>query len=199
MRIARLVGIVATISLALTLSWAGDVPRSARLAKDSGNQFLSAKKYAGAIDWYFEALKLHPRYPEAHYNLGLAFLKGYKAMGPALHHFEMYLRLTPDAQDRKSVEALVTALRERAAPMPAEAGIVVRVVAGRLLVSGGDWVEPGDRIDVAEKGQDPCACLLADYVYPGCVLTQRIWDEETLERMKPGLVAVNTSEGFPGR
>jgi tetratricopeptide (TPR) repeat protein len=193
MRTAHICGLLVSVTLLTQAAWAGGIPRSARLSKESGNQFLAAKNYAGAIDWYFEALDLYPKYAEAHYNLGVAFLNGYKAARIAAHHFEMYLKLADDDADRDSVEKMVAALKKRAPPLPEAEGQVLRVVAGRLLVSGADWVEVGDRIEVAEPGQAPCACLLASYVYSDCVLTQRIWKEETLELMKPGLLAVNIS------
>lgn len=177
-----------------TSGWAGDVPRSARLVKDAGNQFLAAKKYADAIDCYFQALELCPEFSETHYNLGVAFLKGYNATRLALHHFEHYLALEPGAADRESVQALAAALRERVKPVPEKRGEVVAVVAGRLLVAGADWVKPGDRIEVSAQGEAPCAQLLADYVYPDGALTQRIWDESTLNQVRGGMLAVNASD-----
>ncbi len=194
MKLSRLV-IACAIAAALSSgAGAAGIPRSARLVKDAGNQFLSAKKYADAIDCYFQAIELYPEFAEAHYNLGVAFLKGYQAVNLSFHHFRTYLELDPYAGDRESVEALLEALAERMEARPKGRGEVIRVIAGRLLVSGGDWVQPGQEIEVAEKGETPCACLLASYVYPDSVLTQRIWNEDTLERMRPGLVAVNASD-----
>jgi len=194
MRQYRFLGAVATLALAAQIGWADGVPRSARLVKDAGNQFLAAKSYSDAIDCYFQALQLYPSYSEAHYNLGVAFLKGYNEIRLTIHHLDQYLKLAPNAPDRQSVDALLVALRERLDSVPEVRGQVLRVIGGRLLVSGGNWVKPGDRIEVAKRGEDPCACLLADYVYPDCLLTQRIWDAQTLELMKPGFVAVNSSE-----
>ena len=170
---------------------AAEIPRSARLMKDGGNQFLAAKKYADAIDSYFQALDIYPDFAEAHYNLGVAFLKGYKQLGLARHHFQRYLELSPGAPDAESVRALVSSLGDRVQPTPSARGQVLGVVGGRLLVSGSEWVKSGTRIDVAERGKQPCASLTADYVYPDCVLTQRVWDEKTLDALKPGLVAVS--------
>ncbi|MBI5015070.1 MAG: tetratricopeptide repeat protein [Deltaproteobacteria bacterium] len=187
--------LVAALSICLlTLSaTAGDIPRAANLVKETGNQFLSAKRYADAIDSYFQALEICPDYPEAHYNLGVSFLKGYKAFKLARYHFQRYLDLSPTADDRESVLALVNSLAEHTTRPPDGDRTVVEVVAGRLLVSGTGWVKQGDRIEVAEKGKDPCACLIADYVYPDGVLTQRVWDERTLETIRPGLLAANVS------
>ncbi len=193
---------LASLAVAVLLAgsaWGGDIPRSARLVKDAGNQFLAAKKYADAVDAYLQALQLSPRFAEAHYNLGVSFLKGYQANGLALHHFSEYLKLTPDASDRESVEALVAALRARLDPVKPERGRVIGVVAGRLLVGGGDWARVGDRLEVAAQGQAPCAVLLADYIYPDCVLTQRVWDERALEAVKPGFVAVAAAGGQPAQ
>ena len=191
MRGARLLGLAAAAVLAVNMAWAGDIPRSARLVKDAGNQFLAAKRYADAIDCYFQALDIYPEFAEAHYNLGVSFFKGYQAMGLARYHFDQYLQLAPNAPDYDNVQALSQALAGRAKPMPSEQGQVIATVGGRLLVSGAKWAKPGDRIEVAEKGSDPCACLLAEYVYPDAVLTQRVWDESTLDKIRPGLVAAN--------
>lgn len=169
-------------------------PRSARLVKDAGNQFLAAKKYADAIDCYFQALDLYRDFPEAHYNLGVAFLKGYKALNLALYHFERYVEIDPEAADHENVQALISALRTRVAPLPQGSGQVIGIVAGRLVVSGTNWVERGDRIEIADRGEPARARLLADYVYPTCTLTQRIWDEDTLSSIKPGALATNVSD-----
>lgn len=182
-----------------TSSWAGGVPRSSVLMKDSGNRFLEAKRYADAIDCYFQALELSPAYSEAHYNLGVAFLRGYNAFPLALYHFEKYLALEPEAEDAESVGALVTTLRERSRPPGARPGEVLGVVAGRLVVAGGAWVRPGDRLQVAHKGEPPCAHLLAAYVYPDRVLSQRIRDPAVLEQVREGMLAVNTAERLTAR
>jgi len=186
---------VAALSLCLIAlsASAGDIPRAARLMKESGNQFLAAKKYADAVDSYLQALQICPDYPEAHYNLGVSFLKGYKAFKLAGYHFQRYLEVSPTAPDRESVSALVSSLAERTPPTTGGARTVVGIVGGRLLVAGAGWAKAGDRIDVAEKGKDPCVRLIADYVYEDCVLTQRVWDEKTLETIKLGVLAVNAS------
>lgn len=195
----RFLGILVAATLAASPVWAADPPRAARLAKDAGNQFLASKQYADAIDFYFQALEIHPDFPEAHYNLGVAFLKGYQASGLAAYHFASYLALKPDADDRENVAALAAALKERAVPVPADRGKVIGVLAGRLLVSGGDWVRVGERMEVAQKGKAPSAVLLAIRVYPDCVLTQRVWDDRALEAMGPGMVAVNASDRLLSR
>lgn len=168
---------------------AGEVPRAARLMQESGNQFLAAKKYADAVDSYFQALESYPDYPEAHYNLAITFLKGSKEYRLARHHFEKYLELSPEALDREDVQALVTTLADRAPPLDPKEQQVLRVVGGRLLVSGTGWVRPGDRIVVGEPGKAPSARLMAQYVYPDCVLTERVWNDRNLDALKPGLVA----------
>ncbi len=167
-------------------AWGVDVPRSARMIKEAGNDFLAAKRYADAIDCYLQALEIYPDFAEAHYNLGVAFLKGYRAYHLARFHFERYLALRPEASDREDVETLVDALAEREAPLPSEPGRVVAVVGDRLVVSGKEWIRPGERIEVVD-GEVPCASLVAQYVYPDCILTQRIRDARTLERIQPGL------------
>lgn len=193
MRGARVFAIVIAAALLACSAWAGDVPRSARLVKDAGNQFLAAKRYADAIDCYFQALKIYPEFAEAHYNLGVSFFKGYQAMGLSRYHFDLYLQLAPDAPDYDNVLALSQTLASRAKPLPKKEGQVVATIGGRLLMSGADWAKPGDRIEMAEKGNAPYARLLAEYIYPDGVLTQRVRDKDTLDRIKPGLVAANLS------
>ena len=157
--------------------------------QETGNQFLAAKKYADAIDSYFQALESYPDYPEAHYNLAVCFLRGSKEYRLARHHFEKYLELSPKASDREDVQALVATLAERVPPLDPQAREVVSVVGGRLLVGGTDWVRVCDRIEVGETGKSPNARLLAQYVYPDCVLTERVWSDRSLETLKPGLMA----------
>ncbi len=179
-------GILVVAGLLATGTRAADVPRSARMIKEAGNDFLSAKRYADAIDCYLQALEIYPDFAEAHYNLGVAFLKGYRAYRLARYHFERYLALEPGAPDRQDVETLVAALAQRESPLPGEPGRVVAVVGDRLVVSGRGWIRPGGRIEVVD-GDTPCATLMAQYVYPDCILTQRIRDARTLERIQPGL------------
>lgn len=194
MKIRRAVASAVALVLLAGAALGAEVPRSARMMKDSGNQFLAAKKYADAIDAYLQALQIYPDYADPHYNLGVAFLRGCKALNLARYHFQRYLDLSPHAADREEVSALVASLSERASTAPVAPRTVLQVVAGRLLVGGGDWVRTGDKIEVADTAKQPCASLIADFVYPDCVLTQRVWDEKTLEAIKPGLVAVNTSQ-----
>jgi tetratricopeptide (TPR) repeat protein len=165
------------------------IPRPVRRIHETGNQFLAAKKYADAIDSYFQALESYPDHPEAHYNLAVCFLRGSKEYRLARHHFAKYLELSPESKDREDVQALVATLAERAPPLDPEARQVVSVVCGRLLVSGADWVRVGGRIEVGEIGKSPSARLFAQYVYPDCVLTERVWSDRSLETLKPGLMA----------
>ncbi len=88
---------------------------------------------------------------------------------------------------------MVEALAGRVTPLTEEPGMVLGVIAGRLLVSGGRWADRGDRIEVAEEGKAPRACLIAESVYPDCILTQRVWDASTLGSLRSGLIAVNTT------
>ena len=185
-RTVALYGMLLVAGLLATGARGADVPRSARMIKEAGNDFLSAKRYADAIDCYLQALEIYPDFAEAHYNLGVAFLKGYRAYRLARYHFEQYLALEPGAPDREDVETLVDALAQREKPLPDEPGRVVAVVGDRLVVSGREWIRPGERIEVVD-GETPCASLVAQYVYPDCILTQRIRDARTLERIQPGL------------
>jgi tetratricopeptide (TPR) repeat protein len=181
--------LVAALCLAALSAVGSDVPRSARMMRESGNQFLAAKKYADAVDSYFQALEICPDYPEAHYNLAIAFLKGSKEYRLAKHHFEKYLDLSPEAADREDVQALVVTLADRVPLLDPESRQVLRVVGGRLLVSGTEWVRAGEHLEVGETGKAPATRLMAQYVYPDCVLTERVWNDRSLDTLKPGLVA----------
>lgn len=180
---------LAALALAAVSALGGEIPRSARLMQESGNQFLAAKKYADAVDAYFQALESYPDYPEAHHNLAVCFLRGAKEYRLARHHFEKYLELSPGAPDLDDVRALAATLAERVTPLDPGSREVVSVVGGRLLVSGTAWARPGDRIEVGEAGKTPQARLLAQYVYPDCVLTERVWSDRSLESLRRGLVA----------
>lgn len=174
-----------------------EIPQAARLVKEAGNQFLAAKRYADAIDCYLQALEAFPDFAQAHYNLGVSFLKGFSANRIALYHFRQYLDLVPEASDRAEVGRLVEALASKTPPPLDTQGQVLEVVAGRLVVSGGNWVKKGDRMEISGERQDPRLFLLAEFVYPDCVLTQRIWDANTLGSVHASLVAVTATNETP--
>lgn len=150
----------------------------ARQAKDHGDQFLSSKRYADALDCYFQAIEADPEYPEAHYNLGVVFLKGYRDYGLAAYHFRRYLELDPYALDRDQIESLLSGLEARAAPPAAARGTVIKVLGGRLLISGAWDTAPRE---LAVETEDLAGTVLLAYSYPDAVLSERIREPEVLD------------------
>ncbi|HSH69584.1 MAG TPA: tetratricopeptide repeat protein [Deferrisomatales bacterium] len=112
-------GVLAVVMVALSLatpSLAEDVPRSARLMKETGDVCREKKQFSAALEAYLAALEIYPQYTDIHYNIGVVYLKGYREMACAAHHFQEYLDGTPGAEDRPEVEALIGALHARSKP-----------------------------------------------------------------------------------
>lgn len=183
-KLAGVARLLMVLMLGAGLAGAADVvsrsgPTSAaRTAKQHGDQFLSSKRYADAMDCYFQSLGEDPEYPEVHYNLGVVFLKGYRDYGLAAHHFRRYLALDPYAVDREQVSALLVGLEARREPLPRERGVVLRALGQRLLISGA-WETTPRELVVNTK--DVAGTVLVAYAYSGAVLTERIRQPEVLE------------------
>jgi len=60
-----------------------------------GNELLAAKDFSGAIHEYREAVRLSPRNPRAHFELGLA-LKSKGDLDEAVSEYREAIRLEPD-------------------------------------------------------------------------------------------------------
>ncbi|MDF1552076.1 MAG: tetratricopeptide repeat protein [Deferrisomatales bacterium] len=156
----------------------------AQTAKEHGDQFLSSKRYADALDSYFQALEKDPEYPGVHYNLGAVFLKGYRDYGLAAHHFHRYLALDTYAEDREQVESLLAGLEARQQPAPGERGVLLKVLGDRLLISGA-W--DGDPRELAVDTEAVSGTVLVAYRYPAAVLTERIRDKQVLDLLTASL------------
>jgi tetratricopeptide (TPR) repeat protein len=175
----RLTLTLAALLIAFSAAGEDDAPRGARLMRDSGDQFLAAKRYADALDAYFQALSTHPRYSEVHYKLGVVFLKGYRAYDLARYHFQTCLSLAPDREDSLDVQALVETLADRGREAEAQRERYPLLLGGRCLdrtegapIAARDEVD----IDIPSLGRRR---LIADYVYPnGLVLTNRFPEAE---------------------
>jgi hypothetical protein len=84
--------------------------------KEMGDLSLERKEFSAAFRSYFAALEIYPQHLDTHYNVGVVYLKGYREMFCAAHHFQEYLDGTPGAEDRTEIEALIDALRARSKP-----------------------------------------------------------------------------------
>lgn len=94
---------------------------------DAGDLERADERFA----WLLEA---RPRVAAAAYNRGLA-LAGLGRPGPARAELARYLELSPDAEDRATVEELLLSLaRNRAVPSPASAFLL-----GAVLPGGGQF------------------------------------------------------------
>lgn len=71
------------------------VGKMAAMHNDAGIKAYEAKDYAGAEGHFREAVKLDPKFAEAHYNLGLA-LHGQKNHKDAAVEFKLAKKLAPD-------------------------------------------------------------------------------------------------------
>ena len=157
---------------------------AAQMAKEHGDQFLSSKRYADALDSYFQALEADPEYPEVHCNLGVVFLKGYGDHGLAAHHFRRYLALDPCAEDRDAIESLLAGLEARQQPPPRDRGALLKVLGDRLLISGA-W--DGNPRELAVDTEEVSGTVLVAYRYPAAVLTERIREAGVLDLLTANL------------
>jgi tetratricopeptide (TPR) repeat protein len=83
----------------------------ARAHYNMGNVYFERGEYQRSIVEYFQAVDLMPYDADAHYNL--AFVSG-EYIGDqetALKHYQWYLYLKPDAQDRKLIEEKIVAAK----------------------------------------------------------------------------------------
>jgi tetratricopeptide (TPR) repeat protein len=89
----------------------GRVPDEQREARDRNLRRAIAAREAQDIDHAIElcekALKRHPDLALAHRELGLMLDNYRRDYVPALYHYQRYLQLRPDAQDRQDVEEMI--------------------------------------------------------------------------------------------
>jgi len=82
------------------------------LYQELGTTYIQTKLFGPAIDAYTKALSLNPNNAEINYNLGLLYQHSQGNTKKALYHFKKYLRLEPEARNRKEVESLINMLEE---------------------------------------------------------------------------------------
>jgi len=87
----------------------------AKLYDDLGVAYTQLKVYSQAIEAYENSLNLDPNNAQAHYDVGLLYKHVHNDMEKARQHLRTYLQMTPNATDRKQLEALL-GLMQRDAP-----------------------------------------------------------------------------------
>ena len=75
-----------------------------------GVAYVKAKFYDEAIDAYEKSLTFGPNNPDAHYNLGLLYGNVKDDRDKAVLHYQKYLELEPDADDKEEVEGWINKL-----------------------------------------------------------------------------------------
>jgi len=86
--------------------------------------------YKEAAEEFKKAVNAAPRYPEAHYNLGVA-QEGAGLYSEAIRSFKQYMKLAPDASDTEEVQAKIFKLEyktEKAARPPTRKNLAGRWV-----------------------------------------------------------------------
>jgi len=78
-----------------------------------GVAYTQLKLYPQAIEAYEKCLTLNPKHAEAHHHLGLLYKHVRQDSERATRHLQEYLRLTPDASDRKQLEILLRLSQHR--------------------------------------------------------------------------------------
>ncbi|MDD2752180.1 MAG: tetratricopeptide repeat protein [Candidatus Omnitrophica bacterium] len=83
--------------------------------------FTQAKLFDEAIDSYEKSLSFDPTNADAHYNLGLLYTSARGMPEKAVQHYQEYLKLKPDAEDKDEVLAWIDKLKGYGQGMPLEA------------------------------------------------------------------------------
>ncbi|MDD5595510.1 MAG: tetratricopeptide repeat protein [Candidatus Omnitrophica bacterium] len=73
--------------------------------------FTQSKLFDEAIDSYEKSLSFDPTNADAHYNLGLLYTSARGNPEKALQHYQEYLKLKPDAEDKDEVMGWIAKLK----------------------------------------------------------------------------------------
>lgn len=76
-----------------------------------GVAYTKAGLFEEAVSAYESSLEKIDNNPEAHYNLGLLLKRGNKNPEKAVLHFQRYLELSPEAEDKDEVQEWVDGLK----------------------------------------------------------------------------------------
>jgi len=85
---------------------------AAQIYQELGTAYTQAKVYAQAIEAYIIALKLDPRNPKAHHDLGLLYEHFLGDSKKAIYHLRQYLKLSSDFKDRERVAHLIRIIKK---------------------------------------------------------------------------------------
>ena len=77
-----------------------------------GVVLMARKEYADALDAFTNAVQLDPVFAASHYYAGLASYRA-KRIDLMTNHFEMFVKLAPDAPERPEVESILRTVRGR--------------------------------------------------------------------------------------
>jgi len=86
-------------------------PKNVDVRVDLGTCYKNAGKPDLAVKEYRKALELDPRHPNAHRNLAVVLENDLRDRAQAIKEFEAYLRVTPNAADRDSVQREIDKLK----------------------------------------------------------------------------------------
>ena len=76
-----------------------------------GVAYTQSKLYDEAVEVYEKSLKFNNDNPEAHYNLALLYDNFQQDSEKAISHYQKYLELKPDADDKEEVEDWIKRLK----------------------------------------------------------------------------------------
>lgn len=83
----------------------------ARAHYNMGNVYFERGEYQRSVVEYYQAVDLMPYDADAHYNLAYVSAEFIGDQDTALKHYQWYLYLKPNAQDRKLVEEKIVAAK----------------------------------------------------------------------------------------
>ena len=82
----------------------------ANLYYELGNAYMQANMFDPAIDAFAKSLKFKPGNADAHYKLGLLYKHTQDAPQKSVYHLKNYLKLSPEAKNKKEVDYLIEML-----------------------------------------------------------------------------------------
>jgi len=77
-----------------------------------GVALMARKEYGDAVNAFTKAVQLDPAFAAAHYYAGLANYRA-KRIDLMTNHFEMFIKLAPNAPERPEVESILRTVRGR--------------------------------------------------------------------------------------
>ena len=90
----------------------------AKLYADLGVVYTQLKAYSQAIEAYEKSLTLEPANAQVHYHLGLLYKYVRNDVEKASQHLHTYLQMSPNATDRKQLEALLGLMQREKSGLP---------------------------------------------------------------------------------